>query len=67
MICPFMSGPSGQGGKIMIECKRGNCALWVTKTTRQFDKRGEMADGQTRACAAAFMAASTSGNWKLNG
>ena len=67
MICPFMSGPSGQGGKTKIECERSNCALWVTRTTRQMDERGKMVDGQTRACAVAFMAVSTSGNWGLNG
>lgn len=67
MICPFMSGPSGQGGKIMVECKRSNCALWVTRTTRQMDERGNMTDVKTRACAAAFMAVSSGGNWNLNG
>lgn len=67
MICPFMSGPSGQGEKIMIDCKREGCALWVIKTTKAIDESGRMADNQTRACAAAFMAASTSGNWSLNG
>ena len=67
MICPFMSGPSGQGGKTMVECQRSNCALWVIKTTKAINESGRMADSQTRACAAAFMAASTSGNWRLNG
>lgn len=67
MICPFMSGPSGQGGKTMVECQRGNCALWVMKSTRQMDERGKMIDVQARACAAAFMAASTDGKWNLNG
>lgn len=67
MICPFMSGLSGQGGKKMVECQRSNCALWVTRTTRQVDERGKMVEGQTRACAAAFMAVSSGGDWSLNG
>lgn len=67
MICPFMSGPSGQGGKITINCQRENCALWVTRTTSQMDERGKMVNAQTRACAVAFMAVSSGGNWNLNG
>ena len=51
----------------MINCQREGCALWVTNTTKVIDERGRMADSQTRACAAAFMAVSTSGNWSLNG
>ena len=51
----------------MINCQREGCALWVIKTKKVIDERGGIADSQIRACAAAFMAASTGGNWSLNG
>lgn len=66
MICPFMSGPSGTGGKTTVECVCGRCALWVVRRQEAYDEERVLNVGETHACAAAFMAVTQDGRWTLN-
>lgn len=64
MICPMMSGVSGERGFVERRCMRDRCMWYVTLTTEDF--RGGRS--QSKACAVAFSAVHDGSgmNWGLN-
>ena len=65
MICSFMSGSGGTGGRTMINCAHERCTLWVERTVTEHDIRGNETTTKTVGRSVAFIASLGGGSWMI--